>query len=140
MEIEWIYGLVGGMLIGLSATLLLLFNGKVTGISGIIFGIINPSRKDFSWRLSLIIGLMLAGLAFVLMSPQGFTSTIERPTPIIALAGLLVGFGAKMGNGCTSGHGVCGISRFSTRSLVATCCFIASGALSVLIANYFFGA
>ncbi len=131
--------LIGGMLIGLSASLLLLCDGKIAGISGILGGILSPTRNDTSWRIMFMSGLLAGGVLLRLVSPQVFALEMNRSTAILILAGLCVGFGTRLGNGCTSGHGVCGLSRFSQRSLVATITFIATGMLTVFIVNHFFG-
>ena len=134
-----IVSLIGGMLIGLSASLLLLFDGKIAGISGIVAGMLSPAKNDTLWRLVFVAGLLIGGLLLGFFSPQAFAIGITRSWGALALAGLLVGFGTRLGNGCTSGHGVCGISRVSPRSLIATMTFIATGALTVYIINRLFG-
>lgn len=131
--------LSGGILIGLSASAMLLFNGKIAGISGILAGLLNPTKNDTAWRAAFVAGLLAGGLLLALFSPQTFTIGITRSTGAFALAGLLVGFGTRLGNGCTSGHGVCGISRFSPRSFVATVTFIISGAAAVYVINQWLG-
>lgn len=125
---------IGGSLIGLAASLMLLFNGKVTGISGILGEILNPKTSDKKWRLLFIAGLMLGGY-ILKMYTQNEVFKIETRVLTIdyVIAGFLVGFGTLLGNGCTSGHGVCGISRLSPRSIIATIVFISSGILSVLV-------
>lgn len=130
---------LGGVLIGLSASLLLLCNGKIAGISGIIGGLLRPAKDDTLWRAFFIAGLLAGGFVLSLVSPHVFDIAITRSAGTFMLAGLLVGFGARLGNGCTSGHGVCGISRFSPRSLVATLTFIAAGVATVYLVNTFFG-
>jgi len=131
--------LIGGMLIGLSASALLLFDGKIAGISGIVAGLLSPAKNDALWRAVFVAGLLVGGLLLRLLSPQTFEIGIVRSWGALALAGLLVGFGTRLGNGCTSGHGVCGISRFSRRSLVATVTFIATGAAAVYVVNHLLG-
>jgi len=131
--------LIGGMLIGLSASMLLLFNGKIAGISGIIAGILSPAKNDTLWRIVFVAGLLVGGFLLRLLSPQTFVIGITRSWSALVVAGLLVGFGTRLGNGCTSGHGVCGLSRFSQRSLLATVTFIATGALTVYIINHLLG-
>jgi hypothetical protein len=126
--------LIGGLLIGLSASLMLLLHGRVTGISGILATALDPhdesgERKN---RLFFLAGLLAGAVPFVALLPGRFEAGIERSLVAVALAGLLVGFGTRLGSGCTSGHGVCGVSRFSPRSMVATATFTAAGALSVL--------
>lgn len=134
-----ISSLIGGLLIGLSAALLLLCDGKIAGISGIVGGIISPTKNDTLWRLLFVAGLLTGGLAFSLFSPQALAIGISRSTGALIAAGLLVGFGTRLGNGCTSGHGVCGLSRFSQRSILATTTFMATGMLTVFIINHLLG-
>ena len=133
MNQEWINALLGGALVGVAVSLMLLLNGRVTGISGIINGILASARGDVLWRILFILGLFIGGLVMGRMDPSVFTNAVSQHWVITALAGLLVGFGTIMGSGCTSGHGVCGISRLSVRSIVATVTFIAAGVLSVFI-------
>ncbi|QDK38661.1 YeeE/YedE family protein [Bdellovibrio sp. NC01] len=137
---EVLFPLLGGVLIGLAVTFMLLFNGRVTGISGIIAGSLNASVEDLWWRLTFITGLIVGGLVLRYTIPDVFTNTSGRDIGTIALAGLLVGFGTVMGGGCTSGHGVCGISRFSPRSIVATVVFILFGVVSVMLYQFIMGA
>jgi len=134
-----IASLCGGILIGLSASLLLLSDGKIAGISGIVGGLLSPPKNDTTWRVLFIAGLLTGGFLFQLFSPSVFTIGISRSTSVLIVAGLCVGFGTRLGNGCTSGHGVCGISRFSPRSLVSTITFIATGAITVYIINHLLG-
>jgi uncharacterized membrane protein YedE/YeeE len=134
-----ITSLCGGMLIGLSASLLLLCNGKIAGISGIVGGLLNPIQDDTVWRVLFVVGLLVGGLFFSFFSPQVFTFSISRSPGALILAGLLVGIGSRLGNGCTSGHGVCGISRFSVRSIVATVTFMVTGIVTVYIINHLLG-
>jgi uncharacterized protein len=128
--------LAGGILIGTSATVILLFNGKVAGISGILAGILRPVRFDTAWRACFLSGLLTGGLILRLVWPQAFHFGALRSSGTLAAAGLLVGTGARLGNGCTSGHGVCGVARLSLRSLVATAIFFASGAAVVYMVNH----
>lgn len=124
--------LVGGALIGLSASLLMLFHGKVAGISGIFGNVVSPRTDDRSVGLYFLGGLVIAGVIARLVHP----SSLPSATPSLAVgavAGLLVGFGTQLGSGCTSGHGVCGLSRLSKRSLVATVTFIAAGMVTVAV-------
>jgi uncharacterized protein len=130
VSIGW--ALAGGALIGASASLLLALNGKVAGISGILGGLLAPARGDIAWRALFVVGLAAGGLAAFVASPGRFDPSGAPALPLLALAGALVGVGTRIGNGCTSGHGVCGISRLSPRSLAATLTFMATGALTVL--------
>ncbi len=127
---------LGGVLIGLAASLMLLFNGRVAGISGIVGGLLNSRILDKSWRILFILGLLSGGLILQIISPGVFNISTSNTTSDFLLAGFLVGFGTLMGNGCTSGHGVCGISRFSARSIVATLIFICTGVLSVILFKF----
>jgi hypothetical protein len=131
MHQDWINALLGGVIIGISVSLMLLWNGRVTGISGIINGTLSPVKGDTSWRVLFIAGLFLGGLALKALNPNVFSGTLPTETWTTVVAGLLVGFGTILGSGCTSGHGVCGISRMSPRSLVATIIFIAAGVIAV---------
>jgi uncharacterized protein len=131
--------LIGGALIGLSATMLLLFNGRVAGISGIFNGLINPAQKDKAWRALFLLGLIL-GTAFYVWSPQGGAPVpLGISTLTLLIAGFIVGFGTRMGSGCTSGHGVCGLGRFSFRSLAATLTFMATGIVTVYVMRHLLG-
>lgn len=127
------YQVLGGAIIGLAATIMLLFNGRVTGISGILGGILNKNVLDKNWRVLFIAGLLLGGLVLKMLSPEVFTLISSATKIDYIIAGLLVGIGTLLGNGCTSGHGVCGISRLSMRSIIATITFIVSGAISVVL-------
>lgn len=128
--------ILGGVIIGIAVSVLLLFNGRVTGISGIMGGILNRDVSDKSWRILFIAGLLLGGLCLRVIHPEAFTIISHaRPLDYI-IAGFLVGFGTLLGNGCTSGHGVCGISRFSFRSILSTVLFISFGILSAAIFKY----
>ncbi|MGR5067407.1 MULTISPECIES: YeeE/YedE family protein [Vibrio] len=123
----------GGILLGISATILLLMNGKIAGISGIMSGIMTPKKGDYSWRLLFVAGMIGGGLVSVLLLGVVVPSTTTISTGLIIAAGLLVGFGTKLGNGCTSGHGICGIGRLSKRSIVATCVFMLVAGLTVFV-------
>lgn len=124
---------IGGVVIGLAVSLMMLFNGRVTGISGILGGIVRPQKNDISWRLAFVGGLLFGGVLLQIFRPEAFVQVSSAAWFDYIVAGLLVGFGTLLGNGCTSGHGVCGISRLSTRSIVATLTFIIFGIISVLI-------
>jgi uncharacterized membrane protein YedE/YeeE len=126
---------IGGILIGLSAAVMMAGNGRIAGISGIFRGAIFPKSGDFLWRAMFVGGMIVGGIGLYLYRPEWFAISIDRSLFAVAAAGLLVGFGTRLGNGCTSGHGVCGLARFSVRSLVATVSFMATGAATVLIYN-----
>ncbi len=133
MNQDWINALLGGVIIGGAVSLMLLLNGRVTGISGIINGTLTPVKGDSAWRILFVAGLVLGGFVLRFIEPEVFSGQLSTGLGTTIVAGLLVGFGTAMGSGCTSGHGVCGISRMSPRSLVATLAFIAAGMLSVVI-------
>lgn len=134
--------LAGGMLVGLSAALLIALLGRVAGISGITGALLQlptwSSVKQWGWRLAFILGMVAAPLVWQLFAPLPAMEMPSNPS-IIIVAGLLVGFGTRMGSGCTSGHGVCGISRLSLRSLAATLTFIATGAITVFVMRHIIG-
>ncbi|EGQ8942963.1 YeeE/YedE family protein [Vibrio parahaemolyticus] len=125
--------LFGGILLGISATILLLVNGKIAGISGIMNGIMSPKKGDYSWRLLFAVGMIAGGLISVLMLGVAAPSTANLSLGMVIAAGLLVGIGTRLGNGCTSGHGICGMGRLSKRSIVATCIFMAVAGLTVFV-------
>lgn len=127
----------GGLLIGLAATLLMLGNGRIAGIAGILAGAYGGPKGSRVWRIVFLVGMAAGGLAAAL---AGLAESAERtgyPPGLLVLAGLVAGFGARLGNGCTSGHGVCGISRFSLRSVVATLLFTVTGVLTVVALRAF---
>lgn len=125
--------IIGGLLIGLASAALLHFNGRIAGITGIFDGLLwAESPGERAWRLAFVAGLLAASLPFVL-EPSMTPLPVDRSTGVIIAAGLIVGFGTRLSNGCTSGHGVCGIARLSPRSIVATLTFIATGAATVAI-------
>lgn len=140
MQIDWYsftpwLSLVGGILIGLAAAILILFNGRIAGISGIIGGLLTRKSGEFGWQLMFLLGLLLAPLLYAacLRFP---TIQIDASYPEIILAGLLVGIGTRYGSGCTSGHGVCGLSRLSLRSMVATLSFMAAGFIVTYVVRH----
>lgn len=139
MERDFLIPLYGGSLIGLAGVLMLLFNGRVLGVSGILGGLFETVKSDFSWRLAFLAGIFSGGFLIQLLNPQAFSFALDRSTLSIAIAGLLVGTGTRMANGCTSGHGVCGISRLSPRSIAATLTFMGAGIFIVTVINRFFG-
>ena len=144
MTIDWTHftpltALYGGLLIGLSATVLLLFNGRIAGVSGIVGGLLQRHKAgDFAWRVAFVLGLVLAPVLYRLFAelPE---SRIDAGWAMLVVAGLLVGFGSRLGSGCTSGHGVCGLSRLSPRSLVATAAFMSTGFAAVYVVRHLFG-
>lgn len=125
--------LIGGAIIGVAVSLMLYLNGRVTGVSGIVSGVLTRPKGDSLWRIFFILGLILGGVALQIIYPATLVNDLSRSLSIIAIAGLLVGFGTVMGSGCTSGHGICGISRFSPRSILATLVFMAFGILSATV-------
>jgi len=140
MSIDWINftpwsAAIGGAVIGLAAALLVLVNGRVAGISGIVGGMLQPSANYFAWRLAFVVGLLLAPVVYAMV--DAFPSaTIAASYPVLIVAGLLVGVGTRFAGGCTSGHGVCGLSRLSPRSLVATLAFMAAGFVTVFVVRH----
>lgn len=133
MNQEWLNAMIGGVLIGISVSLMLFWNGRVTGISGIVNGAMSPVKGDTLWRVLFIFGLLLGGFVMGQINPKVFENTVQSEIWTTVAAGLLVGFGTILGSGCTSGHGVCGISRMSPRSLVATIVFMVAGIAAVFI-------
>lgn len=128
------FAIIGGVIIGFAVSIMLAFNGRVTGISGIISGILPPKKGDAFWRVLFILGLFFGGVILQINHPESLRSTsMNMNIYDYAIGGFLVGFGTLLGSGCTSGHGVCGISRLSPRSIVATLSFIFFGILSVII-------
>ena len=143
MTIDWEHftpwtSLAGGVLVGLAATLFILLNGRVLGVSGIVGGLFSPKPGDSGWRLALIAGMLVAAPVFAWLAPDGLVSAprIGAGTGLVVLAGLLVGIGTRYGSGCTSGHGVCGLSRLSPRSLVATLAFMGAGFVTVFVIRH----
>lgn len=128
----------GGMLIGLAASLLLLGIGRVAGVSGIAANGVFGARGERAWRLAFLVGLVLAGAVMARLEPAAFGAS-PRGVAGVVVAGLLVGVGTRLGNGCTSGHGVCGVSRLSSRSLFATLTFVATAALTVAVVRWLGG-
>ncbi|WP_298926632.1 YeeE/YedE family protein [uncultured Ramlibacter sp.] len=127
--------LAGGLLIGLAAAAFILLSGRVLGISGIAGGLLRPLRGDVLWRLAFLAGVAAAPLAWSLFAPLP-AARFDTGWPLLLLAGLLVGWGTRAGGGCTSGHGVCGLSRLSPRSLAATLCFMATGFATVFVIRH----
>jgi uncharacterized membrane protein YedE/YeeE len=144
MQIDWLTfspgpAFFGGILLGLSAALYVILHGRILGISGIVSGLLSPKEGDIHWRLSLVLGLLSAPFLGSLIFDLHTTSVIDADWIAIIIAGVLVGFGANYGSGCTSGHGVCGLSRLSPRSLVATISFMSAGFLMVFVIRHILG-
>jgi len=144
MHIDWVHftplaALGGGILIGLAAALLLLANGRIAGISGIAGGLLRPSGGDIGWRLAFLLGLVCAPLAWLVFGAMP-PAQIDHAPALLTLSGLLVGIGTRFGSGCTSGHGVSGISRLSPRSIAATVCFMLAGFVTVFVMRHVIGA
>lgn len=134
-----ISSLIGGALIGASAVLLMFSIGRIAGISGIVAGAAMEKGWERNWRLLFVLGLF-AGAALIAVSTGVLADSVPvASTPMMVIGGIVVGFGARLGSGCTSGHGVCGISRLSARSIVATCTFMASGMVTVFILRHVLG-
>lgn len=138
MQIDWTHftpwaSLAGGILIGVAAAMLVLLNGRIAGISSIVGGLLAPRRGDVAWRVAFVAGLLAAPLVMVLYTQA---PRIDAGVGTLVAAGLLVGLGTSYGSGCTSGHGVCGLSRLSLRSLVATLAFMAAGMATVFLARH----
>ncbi len=140
MMIDWEHftptlSLIGGVLIGLASAVFILANGRIAGISGILGGLLRPSRGDVQWRIAFLLGMIAApALVYAFMPYEA--PTIDADTATLIIAGVLVGVGTRYGSGCTSGHGVCGLSRLSPRSLVATLAFMGSGMAIVFVMRH----
>ena len=146
MTIDWTHftpwaSLAGGLLLGLASALFILLNGRILGISGILGGLLVPRAGDVGWRLAFLLGMGAAPLVFLALAPAGWVQAprIDAGYVVLAVAGLLVGFGTRYGSGCTSGHGVCGLSRLSPRSMVATVTFMAAGFVTVFLVRHVIG-
>ena len=142
MSIDWNVftpwsALAGGVLIGIAAAMFVLLNGRIAGISGIVGGLLNPSRGDVAWRAAFVIGLLVAPQVYRLFAAAR-PLRIDAGYGALVLAGLLVGIGTRYGSGCTSGHGVCGLSRLSVRSLAATAAFMSAGFATVFVLRHVF--
>ena len=127
MTVSLLASLLGGVLIGASALLLMALSGRIAGVSGITGGLLTASRGDRSWRLAFLVGLLLGGLLLLRVEPAALPQALPAALPLVVLGGFLVGFGARGANGCTSGHGVCGLGRRSRRSLAAVLVFMTTG-------------
>ena len=140
MTIDWLHftpglSLIGGLLIGVASALFILANGRIAGISGILGGLLRPMRGDVGWRLAFLLGLVAAPALVYAFMPYS-APTIDADTGTLIAAGLLFGLGTRYGSGCTSGHGVCGLSRLSPRSLAATLAFMGSGMAAVFVMRH----
>lgn len=143
MNIDWAHftpwsSLSGGIILGVASALFILINGRVLGISGILGGVLPPKAGDTFWRLAFLAGMFASPWLFKLLAPAELMTPpqIDADLVMLVIAGLLVGFGTRYGSGCTSGHGVCGLSRLSPRSLVATLSFMAAGFLTVYVVRH----
>ena len=143
MSIDWVNftpwaSLSGGILLGVASAFFILMNGRVLGISGILGSLLPPKTGDAGWRIAFLLGMLAAPLAYGLLAPEGFAQAprIDAGFATIVVAGLLVGLGTRYGSGCTSGHGVCGLSRLSPRSLVATLAFMGAGFVMVFVVRH----
>jgi uncharacterized membrane protein YedE/YeeE len=146
MIIDWTHftpwaSLAGGILLGVASAMFLLVNGRILGISGIVGGLLHAVRGDRAWRITFVLGMLAAPLCAGLWMPPAWLQPpqIDATYGIVLVAGLLVGYGTRLGSGCTSGHGVCGLSRLSPRSAVATACFMASGFATVFVVRHLLG-
>ena len=129
--------LLGGVLAGIASALFILNNGRIAGISGILGGLLSPRKDDIIWRIAFLLGLIAAPTVTLLFMPAPEV-TIEAETATLLIAGILVGVGTRYGSGCTSGHGICGLSRLSPRSLIATLTFMAAGVAIVFVMRHLF--
>jgi uncharacterized protein len=129
-------GLLGGLLIGLAAAVLLLLNGRISGISGIVGGLLAPRSAEVGWRVVFVAGLLLGALGYMLATSGPFPVGMQASMPILIVAGLLVGFGTRLGSGCTSGHGLCGIALLSKRSIAASAVFFGVAIITVFLTRH----
>jgi uncharacterized protein len=129
-------GLIGGLLIGLATALMMLLNGRIAGISGIVGGLLARNGSEVGWRAVLVVGLLLSAFIYMLVTGGALPVWVEASLPIMVVAGLLVGFGTRLGSGCTSGHGVSGIARFSKRSIAATLVFMGVAIVTVFLTGH----
>lgn len=134
-----ISALIGGGLIGTAAAVLLWLNGRIAGISGIFNGLLSPRPDDAAWRALFLFGLVAGASLYASLNPASYAPRLDFPVGLLILGGFLVGFGTRMGGGCTSGHGVCGVARLSVRSLVATVIFVSSGMITVYVVRHLLG-
>jgi uncharacterized membrane protein YedE/YeeE len=145
MTIDWAHftpwaSLLGGIVLGLASAIFILFNGRILGISGILGGLLAPRMGDIGWRVTFLLGMAAAPVVFAVLAPADLISAprIDASYALIVVAGLMVGLGTRYGSGCTSGHGVCGLSRLSPRSLVATLTFMGAGFAMVFVLRHLF--
>ena len=136
-DFEVLIPLTGGILIGIAASMMLLFSGRIAGISGIFGGMLFQQGKERAWRLSFVVGLIAGGILLYTINAEVFENSSGRGILAVNIAGLLVGIGTRIGGGCTSGHGVCGIGRLSVRSIVATVTFVFAGMITVALFKSF---
>ena len=132
----YLNALMGGIIIGVAVAMMMIFKGRILGISGLVGSVISPVKGEFGWRIAAILGLMVGGFTMNYLRPELVADINYEPLKLI-VAGLLVGVGTQMGSGCTSGHGICGISRFSNRSIVATLTFMIAGIIAVAVKGVF---
>ena len=132
MQSTWILALAGGAMIGVASALLLLAHGRIAGISGILGSLLQARTHDRGWRIAFLVGMASAGLVASVVAPAAVGTSV-RALPVVVIAGVLVGYGTRLGSGCTSGHGVCGMSRLSSRSLVAVLTFMTTGAATAIL-------
>lgn len=131
--------LIGGSMIGLSAAGWLALTGKTAGVSGMLYGMVQPERSERGWQASFLLGLLVGGVILALAWPERMPDLGRANLPLMIAAGLLVGFGTRLGGGCTSGHGVCGIGRLSRRSIAGTCIFMAVAMATVFVTRHVIG-
>lgn len=136
---ELIKPIIGGILIGIASISMMLFNGRIAGVSGIFKGILQPQKGDILWRATFVAGMVLTGFALQVLTPGFAVVEINRSLLAYGFAGLFIGVGAGLSNGCTSGHGVCGVGRLSNRSVTVTMAFTVSGIITVWAVNTFMG-
>lgn len=144
MTINWdaftpVQGLAGGVLIGCAAVAFILLNGRIAGVSGVVGGLLTPRSGDIAWRAAFIAGLVAAPLIWASTNAELPEIVVSASYPLVILGGLIVGISTRYGGGCTSGHGVCGVSRLSPRSVVATLCFMATGFATVYVVRHLLG-
>jgi len=144
MQIDWISftpipSLLGGVILGVAAALYVLLHGRILGVSGVVSGLLHPTLTDSAWRVSLVLGIISSPFLAALFFGIFPVIEIDSDWTVIVVAGLLVGFGTHYGSGCTSGHGICGLSRLSPRSLIATLSFMGAGFLTVFILRHLIG-